>query len=90
MAHFISIKELKSLLNVNADTKIEVLRDKETGNRSFTINNKWYRVAREWDASKPSIFHTDKILDNGNPDWDNGILSNVDESKLKKEVIGAF
>lgn len=90
MVHFMSISELKSYLQVSDSVKVEILRDKVSGNKSFCVDGVFYRAAKTLDPSQPMIFHTDKLDEDNEPDWTQGILSNVDASKMKKEVIGNF
>lgn len=88
MVQFMSISDLKAMLDVPANQKIEILQDKVSGNKSFCVNGVFFRVSKTLDVTQPTIFHTDKVDADGEPDWLQGILSNVDTSKMKKEVIG--
>jgi hypothetical protein len=82
-----SISDLKAMLNLESDAKINILQDKVSGNKSFNVNGVWFRCSKTLDTSLPVIFHTDKYDEDGNPDWLQGILSNVANST--KESIGS-
>lgn len=86
-AFFIELSELKTLLSVSS---IEILSDKETGKKSFKVGSNWFRVQTDIDTKKPIRFLTSEVLKDGSPDWLQGCLVNIDDSKAKKitfEVI---
>ncbi len=86
-AVFMEVSDLKAMLNV---TKIDILVDKTTGNKSFVHRGNWFRVQKDIDTSLPMAFMTTETDYDGNPDWSLGCLVNVDRSNSKKDVFASF
>lgn len=78
-----SVAELKSLLNIDSiEIYINENPKSETfGGKSFRVMSEdgtpmYFRVARDFDGSKPAVFITSKTDEDGNPDWLSGALVN--------------
>ena len=79
-----TVANFKTLINA---TSIEILVDKESGNKSFKHNDSWFKVQKDLDTAKPMSFIAD-VQEDGNVDWMGATLINIDNSKSKKETFG--
>jgi hypothetical protein len=84
--NFMTVANFKTLINA---TSIEILEDKESGNKSFTHQGTWFKVQKSLDASKPMAFIAE-IDGNGVTDWLSATLCNIDDSKSKKQTFASI
>lgn len=82
-AAFMSVAEFKSMMGIKT---IEILIDKETGKKSFQHNGNWFKVQKELDTKLPMKFITE-VDEDGEVDWLKATLTNIDDSKSKKETF---
>jgi hypothetical protein len=85
-AAFMTVANFKTLINA---TSIEILVDKESGNKSFKHGEQWFKVQKSLDTTKPMSFIAEIQLD-GNVDWMGATLTNIDDSKSKKETFASI
>lgn len=83
---FMSVAQFKTLINA---TSIEILVDKESGNKSFKHNDSWFKVQKSLDTTKPMSFIAE-VQEDGNVDWMGATLCNIDDSKSKKETFASI
>jgi hypothetical protein len=83
---FMSVAQFKTLINA---TSIEILVDKESGNKSFKHEEQWFKVQKTLDTTKPMAFIAEVQLD-GSIDWMGATLCNIDDSKSKKETYASI
>jgi hypothetical protein len=86
-AFFMSVEDFKTMLNI---TTITILEDKETHKKSFKVRDSWFKVQSNIDVSKPIRFITDKLNEDGTPNWMEGGLCNIDDSNAKKVTFGTI
>jgi hypothetical protein len=84
--NFMSVAEFKTLINAD---KIEILVDKESGNKSFKHNDLWFKVQKTLDVTKPMAFIAEVDAD-GVTDWLSATLTNIDDSKAKKQTFASI
>lgn len=80
---FMSVSEFKTLINADS---IEILVDKETGNKAFIHQGTWFKVQKSLDYTKPMTFIAE-VDENGVTDWLSATLCNYDDSKGKKQTF---
>lgn len=85
-AAFMSVAEFKTLINA---TRIDILVDKTTGNKSFNHNGVWFKVQKDLDTKLPMSFITE-VQEDGKIDWMSATLINIDNSKSKKETFDSI
>jgi hypothetical protein len=85
-AAFMTVANFKTLINA---TSIEILVDKESGNKSFKHEEQWFKVQKTLDTTKPMAFIAEVQLD-GSIDWMGATLCNIDDSKSKKETYASI
>jgi len=83
---FMSVSDFKTLISA---TKIEILVDKESGNKSFKHREQWFKVQKTLDVSLPMAFIAE-IKKDGNVDWMGATLTNIDDSKSKKQIFDSI
>jgi hypothetical protein len=83
---FMSVADFKTLINAD---KIEILEDKESGNKSFTHQGTWFKVQKTLDVTKPMAFIAEIDAD-GVTDWLSATLCNIDDSKSKKQTFASI
>jgi spore coat protein CotH len=84
--NFMTVANFKTLINA---TSIEILVDKESGNKSFKHNDSWFKVQKDLDTAKPMSFIAD-VQEDGNVDWMGATLINIDDSKSKKQTFASI
>jgi spore coat protein CotH len=84
--NFMTVANFKVLINA---TSIEILVDKESGNKSFKHNDSWFKVQKDLDTAKPMSFIAD-VQEDGNVDWMGATLINIDDSKAKKQTFASI
>ncbi len=84
--NFMTVANFKTLINA---TSIEILEDKESGNKSFTHQGAWFKVQKTLDVTKPMAFIAE-IDANGVTDWLSATLTNIDDSKAKKQTFASI
>lgn len=85
-AAFMSVAQFKTLIGA---TSIEILVDKESGNKSFKHNDSWFKVQKTLDTKLPMAFIAE-IQEDGSVDWMSATLTNIDDSKSKKEAFASI
>lgn len=83
---FMSVAEFKTLINAD---KIEILEDKETGKKSFNHQGTWFKVQQTLDVTKPMAFIAE-VDANGVTNWLSATLTNIDDSKSKKQTFASI
>jgi hypothetical protein len=83
---FMTVANFKTLINA---TSIEILVDKESGNKSFKHGEQWFKVQKTLDTTKPMSFIAE-VQEDGNVDWMGATLINIDDSKSKKETFASI
>lgn len=83
---FMTVANFKTLINA---TSIDILVDKESGNKSFKHGEQWFKVQKSLDTTKPMSFIAE-VQEDGNVDWMGATLCNIDDSKSKKETFASI
>lgn len=83
-AAFMSVQEFKSMMGIKT---IEILIDKETGKKSFQHAGNWFKVQKELDTKLPMKFIAEIDENDGSVDWLKATLTNIDDSKSRKDTF---